>query len=128
MNILDENIPKSQRLLLESWRIRVKQIGYDIGYKGMQDEEIIPLLHTLRQPTFLTRDADFYERSLCHAKYCLVYLAVEKYEAAFFARRLLRHRLFKTKARRMGCAIRVSGAGIWLWRLRSKKEEFVSWD
>lgn len=127
MNILDENIPKSQRLLLASWGVRVKQIGYDVGYQGMQDEEIVPLLHTLRQPTFLTRDADFYERRLCHAKYCLVYLAVEKYEAAFFARRVLRHPSLKTKAWRMGCVIRVSGAGIWLWRLHAKKEEVLNW-
>ena len=48
MNILDENIPRSQRLLLLSWGVRVKQIGVDIGHKGLQDEEIIPLLHSLR--------------------------------------------------------------------------------
>jgi hypothetical protein len=127
VNILDENIPKSQRLLLESWGIHVKQIGFDIGRKGLQDEEIIPLLHNLRQPTFLTRDEDFYDFRLRHAGYCLVYLAVDKYEAAFFARRLLRHRALKTKAQRTGCVIRVSGAGIWLWRLHAKKEEFLSW-
>lgn len=127
MNILDENIPKSQRLLMDSWGIRARQIGVDIGTKGMQDEEIIPLLHQMRHPTFLTRDDDFYEKRLAHAGYCLVFLAVEKYEAAFYARRVLRHRAFKTKAQRMGCVLRVSNAGIWLWRSRSKKEEFISW-
>ncbi len=114
-------------MLLESWGIRVRQIGVDVGAKGMQDEEIISLLHRLRQPTFLTRDDDFYQQRLAHAGYCLIYLAVEKYEAAFYARRVLRHRAFKTKARRMGCVLRVSNAGIWLWRPRSKKEEFFDW-
>ncbi len=128
MNILDENIPRSQRLLLMSWGIHVKQIGVDIGRKGLQDEEITPLLHSLRQPTFITRDEDFYDRRLVHAGYCLVYLAVDKYESAFFARRLLRHRALKTKAQRMGSVIRVSSAGIWLWRLHAKKEEFLSWN
>ncbi len=127
MNILDENIPRSQKLLLLSWGVHVKQIGVDIGHKGLQDEEIIPLLHSLRQPTFITRDEDFYDRRLGHAGYSLVYLAVDKYESAFFARRALRHRGLKTKAQRMGAVIRVSGAGIWLWRLQSKKEEFLSW-
>ena len=127
MNILDENIPRSQRLLLLSWGVRVKQIGVDIGYKGLQDEEIIPLLHSLRQPTFITRDEDFHDRRLGHAGYCLVYLAVYKYESAFFVRRMLRHRALKTKAKRMGSVIRVSGSGIWLWRPRAKKEEFLSW-
>ena len=44
MNILDENVPESQRQLLRSWRIRVSQIGDDVGRKGMKDEAIIPLL------------------------------------------------------------------------------------
>jgi hypothetical protein len=127
VNILDENIPKSQRLLLEGWKVHVKQIGVEIGHKGLSDDEIIPLLLRLRQPTFLSRDADFYDRRLLHAKYCLVYLGVEKYEAAFFIRRLLRHRELKTKAGRMGRVIRVSSAGIWLWRPHAKKEEFINW-
>jgi hypothetical protein len=41
VNILDENIPKNQRQLLESWRIHVRQIGFNIGQRGMQDEEIM---------------------------------------------------------------------------------------
>jgi hypothetical protein len=28
----------------------------------MKDDEIIPLLHSLRRPTFFTRDLGFYER------------------------------------------------------------------
>ena len=44
MNILDENIPKPQRELLEGRRISVRQVGVNIGRKGLLDEEIIPLL------------------------------------------------------------------------------------
>ncbi len=88
MNILDENILKNQRQLLRSWRIRVRQIGDDAGRKGFQDEEIIRLLLRLRRPTFFTRDLGFYDPRLCHARYSVVCLAVEKYEAAVFARRL----------------------------------------
>lgn len=72
MNILDENIPKPQRELLEGRRVSVRQVGVNIGRKGLLDEEIIPLLLRLRHPTFFTRDSDFYERRLCHPKYCLV--------------------------------------------------------
>ncbi len=53
MNILDENVLKDQRELLLSWRVKIHQIGYDVGRKGVQDEEIIPLLLQLRRPTFL---------------------------------------------------------------------------
>jgi hypothetical protein len=38
MNILDEQILETQRQLLRSWRIPVRQIGYDIGRKGLKDK------------------------------------------------------------------------------------------
>jgi hypothetical protein len=78
VNLLDENIIDSQRLQLKSWRISVRQIGYEAGRKGMKDQEIIPFLHQLSQPTFFTRDDDFYQKELCHAGYCLVYLNIRK--------------------------------------------------
>ena len=60
MNVLDENIFELHRQQLEAWNIRVRQVGVDIGKLGMDDrEEIIPLLHALRRPTFFTRDRDF---------------------------------------------------------------------
>ena len=127
MNILDENIPKPQRELLEGRRISVRQVGVNIGRKGLLDEEIIPLLQRLRRPTFFTRDSDFYDRRLCHRKYCLVYMSVEKSEAALFVRRLLHHPSFRTQAQRMGKVIRVSRAGISSWRQHQSKEEHVTW-
>jgi hypothetical protein len=44
VNVLDENIVESQRQLLHGGRIRVRQIGHDLGRAGMPDEEIIPFL------------------------------------------------------------------------------------
>jgi len=84
MNILDENVPGDQRSLLQSWGIPIHQIGFDVGEKGMKDKEIIPLLHRLRDTTFFTRDLGFYDRKLCHSRYCLVCLAVSKNEVAVF--------------------------------------------
>lgn len=91
MNILDENVIENQCQLLRSWRIRFRQIGYSIGKQGLKDKEIISLCHSLHLPTFFTRDKDFYDSSLCHAGYCIVYLDVKKDEAAFFIRRLLHY-------------------------------------
>ena len=127
MNILDENIPKPQRELLEGRRISVRQVGVNIGRTGLLDEEIISLLQSLRHPTFITRDSDFHKRELCHRAYCLVYLAVEKSEIALFVRRFLHHPDFKTRINRMGKVIRVSRAGISFWRLHQPKEEYVGW-
>ena len=128
MNILDENIPKNQRQVLESWRVRVRQIGFNIGRRGMQDDEIIPFLQHLRRPTFFTRDEDFYARHLCHTRYGLVYLAVEKYEVAAFVRRLLHHSEFDTQAKRMGAVIRISSAGLSCWRLHADEELHLEWE
>jgi hypothetical protein len=127
MNILDENIPKPQRELLERRRIPVRQVGVSIGRKGLLDEEIIPLLQRLRHPTFFTRDSDFYKRDLCHPRYSLVYLSIQKSEAALFVRRFLRHRDFKTQFSRMGKVIRVSHAGISFWQRHQSREQQVRW-
>ena len=128
MNILDENIIDSQRQRLRHWRIAVRHMGHDVGRQGMKDHEIIALLHRLRRPTFFTRDEDFYARHLCHARYCLVYLAVAKDEVAPFVRRLLRHREFDTVAKRMGTVIRVSSVGLSVWQLHAEQAISVAWD
>ncbi len=65
MIILDENINEHQCVLLRSWRIRARLIGSDLAHKGIQDEQIIPLLHTLNRATFFTRDVGFYRSELC---------------------------------------------------------------
>jgi hypothetical protein len=127
VNILDENIPKNQRELLTSWHVAIRQIGYDVGRKGIQDDEIIPLLHQLRRPSFFTRDSDFFDRRLCHQRYCLVYMDVDKYEAALFVRRVLRHPEFDTQVKRMGAVIRVSHRGLAVYRLRTGGLVFLDW-
>jgi hypothetical protein len=123
VNILDENILESQRRLLRDWRVSVRQIGHDIGRKGLKDREIITLLQQQRRVTFFTLDADFYQPSLCHAKYCLVCLEVRKHEAALFIRRILRHPNFNTVAKRLGKIVRISSAKIAMWPLHADKEQ-----
>jgi hypothetical protein len=105
MNILDENVPDAQRDLLRSMRVSVRQIGIDVGRKGMGDEDIIPLLRRL--------DA-------------LVYLDIERELVARFVRRLLNHPQFNTKVKRMGYVIRVSPSGLKVWGIRTDRESHVS--
>lgn len=127
MNILDEQILESQRQLLRSWRIPVRQIGYDIGRKGLKDKEIIPLLLQLRIPTFFTLDFDFYNYRLCHSRYAIVCMDVRKHEVAVYLRRQLRHPEFDTIAKRRGNVIRLSSMGIWVWKLHAEKEVYIDW-
>jgi hypothetical protein len=74
--ILDENVIDGQRLLLEAWHISVRQIGFDAGRKGLKDDALIVFLRRLRQPTFVTRDLDFYAPELGHQRYAIVVAAV----------------------------------------------------
>lgn len=128
MNILDENILEDQRRLLMSWRVPFRQIGYEVGRKGMKDDEIIPFLLSLRQPTLFTMDRDFYNRDLCHMRYSLVYLDVKQSETAMFIRRILRHRELDTQAKRTGALIRVSHTRLAVWRLHAEQEAYFGWD
>lgn len=93
----------------------------------MQDNEVLVLLHDFRQPTFFTRDDDFYNGKLCHSGYCLVHLAVRKDEAAVFIRRFLRHPKFNTQAKRMGSVVRVSHGALSVWRKDAEEQVRVEW-
>ena len=128
MNVLDEKIPEPQVRLLLRRRIPVRQIGKEIGRKGMKDDQIIPLLHRLDRPTFFTFDGDFYDRRLCYPEYCLVDLDVEEELAADCIRRLLRHRALNSKAKRMGYVIRIGSSGLAFWHIRGKQESRLAWD
>ena len=128
MNILDENIVATQRERLRSWKIHFRRIGGEVGRMGMKDrDEIIPLLHGLRWPTFFTRDHDFFKADLCHPGYCLVYLDVAFDEAADFIRRCLRHPAFRTRTHRMGKVVHVSHSGISYWQVNIKETHTLRW-
>ncbi len=127
MIVLDENILANQRELLRSWRIQARQIGYNLGQKGIRDDKIITFLRQLRRPTFFTRDWDFYRRNLCHRGYCIVFLAVGQFEVAAFVRRLIRHPEFNTQSKRMGAVIRASSADLAVWRVNAGNELRYTW-
>jgi hypothetical protein len=90
-------------------------------------DEIIPLLHSLRRPTFFTRDRDFYKPELCHSRYCLVFLDVTFDEAAEFIRRFLRHVAFCMQIQRMGKVVRVHHSGISYWQVKVKRAHALGW-
>ena len=74
------------------------------------------------------RDEGFYDRSLCHAGYSLIYLDVNKYETAAFIRRVLRQKDLNTEAKRMGTVVRVSAAGLWVWRAHAGRAARLMWE
>ncbi len=94
----------------------------------MKDDEIIVLQRRQRNIRFFTRDAGFYLPALRHQRYCLVVMNIGQNEVATFVRRLLRHSHFNTQLKRMGRVVRVSHAGLALWRLRSQTEIHIDPD
>lgn len=116
MNLLDENFPDDQRSLLRAWRIPFREIGRHEGHFGVKDENILPLLHRLRQVTFFTKDEDFFRREFCHPAYGVLWLDVRADDAAYYVRRFLRHPQFNTIASRMGVVAQAQHNGIHFWR------------
>jgi hypothetical protein len=127
MLVLDENLPASQQKSLRKWRIRFRVVGLDVAPSGTTDEDVVPILHGLPQPTFFTLDSDFYRRDWAHAGYCLVWLDVRRREAADFIRRFLRHPRFDTQAKRMGVVARVHTEGVLYWRIGSSSARSELW-
>ena len=127
MIVLDENVFESQRTRLRRWRIRPIQIGRDVARKGIHDDEIITLLQSLRRPTFVSRDRDFFQRTFCSDRFCLVYLAIGPLEVAEYVRRLLRHPQFKTWSQRKGRVLRVAPSGISAWHARAGRLTRYEW-
>lgn len=127
MNLLDENVPLRQRQVLSGWRIRFREIGQEIGRLGIQDSEIISLLHRLKSVTFFTLDRDFYKSHLCHPGYCLAYLDVEDNDVAIFVRRFLGHPSFDTQVKRLGKVVRIASTRLRVWQLHSERERELEW-
>ncbi len=128
MIILDENITRDQRQLLLVRGVHARQIGFDMGRSGLLDSDIVPLLLKQRECTFFSRDGDFFDRRLCHDRYCVVCLDVERDETAFFVLRFLRHPCFGTRRKRMGTVALVSQTGIDAWRAGRPAAERVAWE
>jgi hypothetical protein len=125
--ILDENILDGQRQLIEKAGLAVRQVGYDFLSKGIKDDQIIVHLRALRRPTFITRDTDFFRKTLCHRSYCLVVVSAMQYEVAGLARRFLRHPSFDTQVKRLGRVVRIAPTGIVVWTLHSRFEMTQRW-
>jgi hypothetical protein len=127
LNLLDENFPDDQQLLLRKYKIPFRQIGKQAGYLGIKDDNIVPLLHRSGSVTFFTLDRDFFRRELCHIGYCVVWLNVRADDAAHFVRLFLRHRSFDTHARRLGHVVRAHDKALSFWRLNVSGIQNVHW-
>ena len=127
MNLLDENIRQDQGLQLRRWGVPCRFLVEEFAPSGIQDLDILPLLHRLKQPTLFTHDRDFFLRRLGHPDYCLVWLDVFDGQAAKFIRAFLKHEAFDTAAKRLGLVARVHADGVHYWQRHRPALQSVPW-
>jgi len=127
MNLLDENIRHDQGEQLRKWRIPFRLLVRDLARSGIQDPDIIPLLHRGTRPTLFTHDQDYFKRSLVHPAYCLVWLDLYDGGAAVFIRRFLRHPDFNSHAKRLGKAVRLHPQRITFWQVGKPALQTRQW-
>ena len=117
MIVLDEHLGAILRRAVERWyRGSVRRVT-DLRPGSIINDEAIPfLLRQHRQPTFVTINGrDFWLRVAADRRFCIVCFVLDEPGVTALdqaLKALLRHPRFRTKARRMGCVIRVSGAGV----------------
>ncbi|MCW5553066.1 MAG: hypothetical protein KIS67_13015 [Verrucomicrobiae bacterium] len=129
MLVLDENLSEIEVWRLREWSIAVRQVGPDVASRSVTDDNLLPVLHRLKRPTFFTRDRDFWKAGLRHAGYCLVFLDMLEHEGEVAAtiRRFLRHPAFNTHAKRMGKVVRVHYDGLHYWQMGVRSLQLASW-
>src|SRR2546426_1003385 len=113
--------------LLRKWRVKSRRIGRELARLGIQDPDIIPLLHQLKRPTFFTHDEGYFRLARVHRNYCLVWLDLFDGDAAVFIRRFLRHPAFRTHAQRMGKVVRLHRDGVHYWQAGKPQRVAVKW-
>jgi len=94
------------------------------------DDRVPALLQTLHQPTFLTIDADFWNKRWCHTGYAILYFALrdnEQDQLPGLLRALLRRPEFRTRSRRMGKVVRVGPTHIDWWASQAADLCRVAW-
>jgi hypothetical protein len=109
--ILDEQISLPEVLpLIQKW-ITVQYLPALRPRQQVLDQRVPAILLTLKQPTLVTIDRDFWRRHLCHPNYCILYFALRNEEQRLIPdllRALLRRPEFNTRAKRMGKVVRIS--------------------
>ena len=127
MILLDENIPKSQRLSLLRWK--PLQIGFDYLDKSVKDDQIATRLRATRRVTFFTLDRDFFSkrRRYGHANTGIVFVDAPDDRFSAIVDRFLRHHSFRTHTSRMGVVFKLGELSITCWRVADQSQTEISW-
>lgn len=129
--ILDEQL-NAQRVLIpiRKW-IATRRLSDVRPGEHILDDRVPAILLTIKQATFITIDDWFWQRGLCHSRYCILCFALRNDQQGLIPqllRTLFRLREFRTRAERMGKVARISQARIEYWQFRVPGLRRLSWD
>jgi hypothetical protein len=94
------------------------------------DERVPEILRTVRRPTFITVDQDFWDRRWCHPDYCILYFALsdeQQFQLPDLLRALLRLPEFRSRAGRMGKVARVRPTAVEWWQFPPGDLHQLTW-
>jgi len=128
--ILDEQLAAAELLAPLRKKLKVGRLPELRPGEHIFDDRVPEILRTLKQPTFITIDEDFWDRRLCHPNYAIFYFALpdhqqEQLPSLLF--RLLRIPEFRSTAERAGKVLRVAKAQISYWQFPGNVQQQVSW-
>jgi hypothetical protein len=95
------------------------------------DDRVPEILRTLKQPTFVTIDQDFWNRRLCDPSYSVLYFDLrddQQQQIPDLLRALLRQSQFRTRARRLGKVARVTGTLLQFWQFPGHDLHHLWWN
>jgi len=129
--ILDDQLFDIEVLIpLARW-ITVQRLRDVRPGEVIKDERVPEVLRRLQQPTFVTIDMGFWDKSLRDARYCILCFPLrndEQHQLPALLRRLLQLRQFRTKTERMGKVARMSPSHIEYWQMGDEQGYRLSWD
>ncbi len=128
--ILDDqlNVPKVLHVI-QQWTTaqRLRSLRPD---QAILDDRVPEILRTLKQATFITIDQGFWDRSLCHPNYGILYFSLRSDQEELLPpllRALLRRPEFRTRASRMGKVARVGTTNLAWWQFQTPELLQVAW-
>jgi hypothetical protein len=125
----DELDPEKVTQVLQQWTTAQRLSTLRPG-QVIKDERVPQLLAELKQPTFITIDDGFWNRTHCDDRYCILYFVLREdnqAEIPGLLRRLVKLEEFKTREARRGKVARISRAHIAYWQTGSDILYTLAW-
>jgi hypothetical protein len=129
--VVDDQLALGQVLEMLQKRFKAQRLQHLRPGELILDERVPEILLTIRQPTFVTIDNDFWDRRFCHPDYAILYFALRTDQQGFIPdllRTLLHKPEFRTRAVRMGKVARVHPDGVDFWQYRVSRRVHLAWD